>query len=100
MKAQQNSKTNWWLLWLFSTVVLPVASGRICICLGKWLSVDGEIILLTLLLMAVLCVWLLCFASKKAIAPRRGALLDLLIIGGIMLQLSAGSFGCLVVVGQ
>jgi heme A synthase len=92
--------TRWWLLWLFSTVVLPVLSGRLCIFLGNWLSVDGGIILLALLLTAVLCVWLLCFVSKKAIAPRKGALLDLLIYGGIVLQLGTGVIGCLVPIGH
>ncbi|MEQ1750100.1 MAG: hypothetical protein ABL974_11795 [Prosthecobacter sp.] len=88
--------TRWWLLWLFSTVVLPVLSGWLCILLDNWLSIDVTMVLLVLLFMAVLCVWLLCFASIKAIAPRKGALLALLIIGGLALQISTGIVGCLV----
>ncbi len=87
--------TRWWLLWLFSTVVLPVLSGWLCILLDNWLSIDVTMVLLVLLFMAVLCVWLLCFASVKAIAPRKGALLALLIIGGNLLQFCSGFFGCL-----
>lgn len=88
--------TRWWLLWLFATIVLPVLSGWLCILIDNWLPIDVMMVLLILLFMSVLCVWLLCFASVKAIAPRKGALLALLIIGGLVLQISTGMVGCLV----
>lgn len=96
--------TRWWLLWLFSTVVLPVvlpvASFWTCMLLHNRLPIDGMTVLLILLCMAVLCVWLLCFASVKAITPRRGALLAVIIIGGLLLQISSVAFGCLVGIGH
>jgi heme A synthase len=88
--------TRWWLLWLFATIVLPVASGWLCILLDNWLPIDVITALLILLFVAVLSVWLLCLASIKATAPRKGALLALLIIGGLALQISTGIVGCLV----
>jgi hypothetical protein len=41
--------TRWWLLWLFSTFVLPVASGWLCPLLDNWLSMDVVTALLVLL---------------------------------------------------
>ncbi|MEQ1750099.1 MAG: hypothetical protein ABL974_11790 [Prosthecobacter sp.] len=87
--------TRWWLLWLFSAVVLPVACGWLCPLLDNWLSMDVVTALLILLCLAVLCVWLLCFASVKAIAPRKDELLTMLIIGGIVLQFSSSFYGCI-----
>ena len=84
--------TRWWLLWLLSTVVLPPLSGWGVMQLLKHQHVFYFMLAPILLISSL---WLLIIDTKKICSAESSAMLAAAIIGGLVLQVSTGFFGCL-----
>lgn len=77
--------TDWWLLWLFSTIVLPAASLWLCVKMKSFNS---------LYLLVPLGLWLMVESSKRATSSKNEIVPSLLIVGGLLMQLFSGYWGC------
>jgi hypothetical protein len=91
----KSTATGWWSAWIVSTTVLPALCGYGTILAGTKLNENFPSLMLLSLILSICCFSLMCLSSQRAIAPKKGVLLFMILLGGIILQISTGFFGCL-----